>query len=173
MQQKLRRLAHRAHKQQQANGGQHRHGHAEEIKLPARQCFGRSEHRIKLQRADGEINRCHAENKAEIADAIDDKSLNGGGIGRGFFEPKADKQIRGKAHTFPTEEQLQKVIRRHQHQHHERKQRQISEKARAVRVVAHIADGINMHQRGHAGDNNKHDRSQRVDAQHPINIQPA
>ena len=146
MQQELRRLAHRAHKQQQTNRRQHRHGHAEEVKLPARQCFGRSEHRIKLQRTDREINRRHAENKAEIAYAIDDKSLNGGGIGRGFFEPEADKQIRGKAHTFPTEKELQKVIRRNQHQHHESKQRQISEEACPVRVVAHIADGINMHQ---------------------------
>ena len=104
VQQKLRRLAHRAHEQQQANRGQHWHGHAKEIKLPTGQRFGRGEHRIKLQRANREINRRHAENKTKITDAVDDKSFNGGRIGRGFFEPEADKQIGGKANTFPTKE---------------------------------------------------------------------
>ena len=43
--------------------------------------------------------------------------------------PEADEQIGHQADRFPAEEQLQEVVRHHQHQHREREQRDVAEEA--------------------------------------------
>ena len=88
-----------------------------------------------------------AEREAEVADAVDDEGLDGGGVGRRARVPEADQQVGGEADAFPAEEQLQEVVARHQHQHGEGEQREIGEEARAAVVVVHVADGVDVDER--------------------------
>ena len=81
MQQELRRLAHRAHEQQQADDGQRVDVPAEEMKALADQRRRLREDRVEVDCA-GEIEDGEdAEREAEIADAVDDEGLDRGGIG--------------------------------------------------------------------------------------------
>src|SRR4029077_12583442 len=79
----------------------------------------------------GEIeHRENAERKAEIADAIDEKSLDRSGVGFGAVIPESDQQIACKAYAFPAEKQLHEIIRRRQHQHGKGEKRQIRKEPR-------------------------------------------
>ena len=142
----MRRLAHRAHEEQQADGGHHIDIVAEELHglagLPGRA----SEDRVEVDRAEDHEGREDAKREAEIADAVDDEGLDRGSIGGWALVPEADQQVGGETDALPAEEELQQVVRRHQHQHREGKERQVAEEARLMRIVAHIADRIDVNQ---------------------------
>ena len=170
---KLRRLAHRADEQQQA---EHRH----RVEAMAKEPDGRSGHGGRgfqnFRNGDGVEHQIGAENphhEAEIAHAVDDECLDRGGIGRRLAEPEADQQIGCQAHAFPAEEHLQQVVGRHQHQHREGEEREIGEEARLVRLLVHIAPAIEVDEAGHAGNHHQHDRRHRVDAQRPLGVEAA
>ena len=120
-------------------------------------------------REDGE----DAEREAEIADAVDDEGLDRGRIGGRLVIPEADEQVAHQPNAFPTEEELEKVIRRDQRQHGEGEEREIGEEARPVRVLVHVADGIEVDEAGHGGDDHEHHGGQRVDAKRPDRFQIA
>jgi hypothetical protein len=115
--------------------------------------FGRNERRhigedgAEIDRAEKHEHAEYAKREAEIADAVDDEGLDRSRIGRRLLVPEADQQIGGQTDTFPAEEHLHEVVGRHQHQHGEGEQRQISEEAGPVRVVMHVADRVDMDQR--------------------------
>ena len=52
----------------------------------------------------------HAEDKTEVADAVDDKSFVAGARVVVIGVPKADQRVRTQAHAFPTDEQQQQTI---------------------------------------------------------------
>ena len=65
-------------------------------------------------RVEGDRTRQHedeedAEREAEVADAVDDEGLDGGGAGRRLFVPEADQQVGGEADAFPAEEHLHEL----------------------------------------------------------------
>ena len=128
---------------------------------------GGGEHRVVLhgveQGEDGE----DAERKAEIADAVDDEGLDGGGAGRGLVIPEADQEVGGEADALPAEEQLDEIVGGDQRQHGEGEQREIGEEARPVRVLLHVADGVEMHEARDRGHHHQHHGGQRVDAERP------
>ena len=173
MQPQLRRLAHRADKQQYAKNG-HRiephPGKGDGRSRHARCGFQDFRNRHGPEHQEGAKNPQH---ESQIADAIDDKSLDRGSIGAGLLEPETDQQVTCKPDTFPTEEHLHQIIRRHQHEHGEGKQREIGEEARLVRVFLHIAPAVEMDERRHRGHHHQHHGGQRVDAQRPVEIQAA
>src|SRR6266446_6490027 len=76
-------------------------------------------------------------------------------------------------HTLPAEKHLHQIIRGHQHQHREGEQRQIAEEARPVRVLVHVADRIEMHERRYGVDHHQHYGSERIDPQRPRDLQVA
>ena len=120
---------------------------------------------------DGAEHQEGAENteaEAEIADTVDHEGLDGGRVGRGLVIPETDEQIGGKADAFPAEEHLHQVIGRHQHQHGEGEQRQISEEPALGRIFLHIAPAVEVDECRDAGDDDQHDRSERVDLQRPF-----
>ena len=147
VQAKLRRLAHRADEQQQAQRGQDIDVVAGKDEALAHHGRRGGEHRVEIQGLEHGIDAENAQREAEIADAVDDERLDRGGVGGRACVPEADQQIGRQAHAFPAEEQLQEIVGRHQHQHGEGEQRQIGEEARPVRVFVHVADGIEMHER--------------------------
>ena len=171
---KLRRLAHRADEQQHRRHLGRVPVAPEEVQLRLRDLRHLREDLVELDRAGQPVKREDAEQKAEIADAVHDERLHRGGVGAGFLVVEADQQVGGEAHPFPAEEHLQKVVGRHQHQHREGEERQIGEEPGAVGfvlgpvvVMGHVAQRIQVDERGHGRHHDQHDRGQPVDADAP------
>ncbi len=72
----------------------------------------------------------HRQQKAEIADAVDDKGLAAGIGVIVILIPEADEKIGTEAHAFPADEHHEKIVRRHQEEHGKDEQIQVNEKAR-------------------------------------------
>ena len=171
MQQELRRLATCAHKKQQT--GQ---GHGVPVIAKGHYRFtGKRRHagknRLKTHGTGQLKHQENAQSKAKVANTIDHKGLHRSRIGRWFLEPETNQQIRGQTHTFPAEEHLHQIVRRHQHQHGECEERQIGKETRAARILVHIADRIEVHERRHAIDHDQHHGGQCVNAKGPIHLQ--
>ena len=173
VQQELRRLAHGAHEEQQTD---HSHG----IELPGEELnhrqtsrgelVGGLESAIKIDVAEHQEGAENAQGKAEVTDAVDDEGLHRGGRGRRLGVPEPDQQIGSQPHAFPAKEHLQEVIGGHQHQHGEGEEREVGEEARAMRVLFHVANGIEVDERRHGVDHHQHDGGQRIDAQDPTQV---
>ena len=183
VQRHLRRLAHGAHEQQQADHRQRRvlverMAKEGEHRRPLGCAFGRKEGSgigkdgAEIDRAEQHEDAEDAEREAEVADAVDDEGLDCRGIGGGLLVPEADQKIGGETDAFPAEEHLHQIVGRHQHQHGEGEQRQIGEEARPVRIVVHVADRIDMNQRRHGVDDDQHHYRERIDAKRPGDIKP-
>ena len=126
------------------------------------------EDRLVVDRVEEDEDAEDAEREAEIADAVDDEGLDRGRVCRRALEPESDEQVRGEADAFPAEVELDEIVGRHQRQHGEGEHRQIGEEPRPVRVVRHVADGIDVDERRHGGDDDEHHHGQRVDAEGPV-----
>ena len=163
MQQELGRLAHRAHEQEEADQRQR-------IDVPGQEMNGLAGQRRRLRKDCGEIHRSShhedrkdAERKAEVANAIDHEGLDRRRIRLRLMKPESDEQIAHQPNALPAEEQLDQIVGRHQRQHREGEQRQIGEEARPVRVLFHVADGIEVDEGRDRGHHHEHDRCERVD----------
>jgi len=77
------------------------------------------EHGVKIDSTGQIEHREDAEREAEVADAVDDEGLDGGGVGFGLVIPEADQEIAREPDAFPAEEQLHQIVGRDQHQHGE------------------------------------------------------
>ena len=173
VQQELRRFAHGPHEQPQADQRQR-------VDIPVKQMNGLADERRRLREngvevdaADHREEREDTEREAEIADAVDEEGLDRRGVGFRLVVPEADQQVTGEPDAFPAEEHLHQIVRRHQHQHGEGEHRQIAEEARAIRVLLHVADGVEVHKGRHRGHDHQHHCGQRVDAQRPVDLQIA
>ena len=109
-----------------------------------------------------------AEREAEIADPVDDEGLDGRGVGRVLLVPEADQEVAREADALPAEEHLDEVVGRHQHQHGEGEERQIGEEARPVRILVHVADRVEVHERRDRRHDDQHHGGQRVDPKGPV-----
>jgi hypothetical protein len=173
VQQELRRLAHRADEEQQADQGERVGVEAEEMDALADQRRRLREHGLEIDRIHHYEQRENPEREAEVADPIDDERLDRRRVRLGLVIPEADQQVAHQADAFPAEEQLDQVVGGHQHQHREGKEREIGEEARPVRVLGHVADRIKVHERRDGGDDDEHHRRERIDAQRPFHVQVA
>jgi hypothetical protein len=117
--------------------------------------------------------RGDAEREADVAHPVDDESLDRRRAGGGPLIPEADQQVGDQPHALPAEEHLQEVVGRDQRQHEEGEKAQVGEEPRPVRVVRHIADGIDVDDGGDRGDDHEHHRGQLIDAQGPGDIEIA
>ena len=106
VQAKLCRFAHRADEQQEG----HQVGRVpfapQERKLHLCQRGRGGKNVVKLDAFGQKEDRKDTKQEAKIANAVDHKGLDCGGIGGGFFVVKPDQQIGGDAHTFPAKEHL-------------------------------------------------------------------
>jgi hypothetical protein len=160
VQAELRRLAHGAHEQQQADHGERVEIPAQEVKALADQARRLGEDGVEVDRAGQIKHRENAERKAEVANAVDDECFDGGGIGFRLVEPEADQEIARQSHALPAEEHLHQIVGRHQHQHGEGEERQIGKEPRPVGVLLHVADGVDVHEGRDGGDHDQHHRGQ-------------
>ncbi len=173
MEQELRRLAHGAHEQQEADDRHRVRVPPQERHRSLRDAWKRGEGFIKAQGSDEKKRAENAQREAEVAHAVDDERLYGGGAGGLFFVPEADQQIGRQSNPFPAEEHLDEVVGGHQHEHGEGKEREIGKEPGAMRVFVHVPDRIEVNERGNRVDHDQHDRRQRIDAQHPVDLEIA
>ncbi|MNE19684.1 hypothetical protein D3C80_1127740 [compost metagenome] len=173
VQEELSRLAHGADEEQQTGQIQSRPGVAQEFPARADLAGDLREQLGELDRAEHPEDGHHAEQEAEVADAVDHEGLDGGGRGGVLLVPEADQQIRRQTHAFPAEEHLQEVGGRHQRQHHEGEQRQVGEEARTAVVLSHVAPGIEVNQRRHRRHHDQHGGRHGVHADRPVRLEVA
>ena len=142
MQAKLRRLAHRANEKEDAQNIHCLNGVSQEA--DSRSAHARRSGKDFTDRygVEHQVSAEYPEHEAKVAHAVDDESLDSSRASARFPEPEPDQQIGREANAFPTEEHLNQIICRHQHQHGEREQREIGEETRLVRVFVHIAPAI-------------------------------
>ena len=106
--------------------------------------------------------------EAEIADAVDDESLDRRGVGGRLLVPEADEEIARQSDALPAEEHLNEVVGGHERQHREGEEREIREEARSMRILVHVADRIEMDERGDGVDDDEHHHGERVDPERPV-----
>ena len=94
--------------------------------------------------------------KSKISDAVHNESFFSRRGRRIFREPESNQQIRRQPHALPPDEHLQVVARQHQRQHEKHEQVQIAEVPVIARIVVHVANGVNVNQKSHAGDHQQH-----------------
>ncbi len=173
MQPDLRRFAHRADEQQDAQRGQRMNVVTEELEIGVDLFGRRGEHGVEADRVVEQEHAHDAEREAEIADPVDHEGLDRRGVGGRPVIPEADQEVGAQADAFPAEEHLNEIVRRHQHQHEESEEVQVGHEPRDRRVVAHIADRIDVD----AGRDQRHHRDhhgrQRVEAQRPGDLERA
>ena len=131
----------------------------------------RVQHRGELNRAEHEEDRHDAEGQTKVTHPVRHERLDGSIVRRLLRVPEADQQVGGEAHAFPAKEQLDEVVCHHEHQHHESEQRQVSEETRLVRVLAHVAPGIEVHEAGDTGDHRHHDDRQCIYTDGPVGLE--
>jgi hypothetical protein len=135
MQRHLRRFAHGADEQADADKGN-------QLNIPAGEAepFVRGQDLHRHAGLGGDIGKHHAvveravpqehagdaEQEAEVADAIDQEGLEVGEYRRRAACTRNRSAGTTPADRFPAEEQLQEVVAHHQHEHRERKQRDVS-----------------------------------------------
>ena len=173
VQQELRRFPHGADEQQDADQRERIHLEAQELHGLADLLRGRGKNGVVVEGAEHGEDGEDAEREAEIADAVDDEGLDGGGVGGRLVVPEADQEIGGEADALPAEKELEEIVGRDQRQHGEGEQREIGEEARPGIVLLHVADRIEMHEAGDRGHHHQHHRRQRVDAERPRGLELA
>ena len=167
VQAQLRRLAHRADEQQQADHGDGVEIEAEHVQHGVRLIRHGGKNGIEMHGIEQQKRGKNTKAEAEVTDPVDDERFDCSCVRAWLFVPKPDQQVTGKADPFPTEEHLHQVVGGDQHQHHEGEQAEIRHKARHRRIVMHVADGIHVHHRGYHADHDHHYGRQRVDLQCP------
>ena len=109
-----------------------------------------------------------ADEKSEIADAVDDESFFAGRRRRVFGEPEANQQIRRQAHALPPDEHHQIVVGQHQRQHEKHEQVEVGEEAIVAGIVPHVPDGVDVNQKADAGHDQQHDERKLIDVEGKI-----
>ena len=102
VQQELRRLAHRAHEQQQTDDRQRVDVQAQEVKGLADEARRLREDGVEIDRAGEREDRENAERKAEIADAVDDEGLDRGRIGFRLVDTRSRSADSSRARRLPS-----------------------------------------------------------------------
>jgi hypothetical protein len=128
------------------------------------------EHRGVIEGAEVREDQRDAQEEAEVADPVDEERLQRGVDGALARSPEADQQVRHQADRLPAEEQLQEVVRHHQHQHREGEQRDVREEALVARVVGHVADGVDVHHQRDEAHHHHHQHRQPVDQEADLEL---
>ncbi len=115
----------------------------------------------------------HADEEAEVADAVDDEGFHAGvGCGR-FLEPEADEEIGGETDAFPADEHQKGVAGQHQNGHEEEEEVQVAEVARVAFFMGHVAGGVDVDEEADAGDDQEHDERELIEDKAVIDVEGA
>ena len=142
VQRKLRRLAHGTNEQADADNRDQHPTRARKRQPNQAVCLGKGFAVVQGTRI--RSNQSDTQNKTEVTDTVNQKSLHIRKDGTGLVEIKPNQQIRHQSHCFPAKKQLEHVVAHDQHQHSERKKRDVAEKTVVPVFFFHIANGVNV-----------------------------
>ena len=148
----LRRLADGAYEEQERNDGDD--GNAQEVGVFAHFPDIQGPDALGAQ-ADKEEK--DADQESEISHPVDDEGLLPRVRGGILFIPEPDQQVGAEAHPFPSHEQEQQAVSRHQKEHHEDEEVQVDEEPLEPRIAVHVAHGIYMDEKAHPRHHQTHD----------------
>src|SRR2546421_8131183 len=97
-------------------------------------------------RVEGPEQQKHAQDKAKIADSIDDESFVPGPRIVVVLVPKSDQGIGAKSHSFPTHKHQKQAIAQNQGEHSGGKKIEGRGEAAESFVIMHVAYRLNMGQ---------------------------
>ncbi len=117
MQRELCRFTHRTDKQQQTGYGNQRPFHTGEQLNGGRLNIRQISEYILIAQTAAEIGKhqTDTEQKAEVADTVDQKGFQVGKSRARTFEIETDQEIRHQAHSFPAKEELDEIVAHNQH----------------------------------------------------------
>ena len=131
------------------------------------------EHLGVLQRAEVRPQQEDRDRQADVADPVhEERLLRRRRRGRAVLIP-ADQQVRGEADALPAEVEHHEVVAQDEQQHRGDEQVELTEEPPPARVVAHVADGVQVDQRADTGDEQHERQRQRVEAQPEVDVQAA
>ena len=104
-----------------------------------------------------------ADGEAEVADAVDDEGLFGGGDGGGFLKVVADEEVAGEADAFPAQVEEDEVVGHDEAGHEEDEEGEVGEEAEVAIVAFHVPGGVDEDQQADAGDEGQIKCSEMVD----------
>ena len=140
---------------------------------PAGQLADPLEHLGVLQRAQLGPQQEDRDRQADVADPVhQERLLRGRGRGRAVLV-EADQQVRREADALPAEVEHHEVVAQDQQQHRGDEQVELREEPPPARVVAHVADRVEVDQRADPGDEQHERQRQRVDPQPEVDVQAA
>ncbi len=156
VQRDLRALGERAHEQQDQAG--------HEVALVAAELLaGGLEGAQEVQRAGVLEDEVRPEHEPDVAEHVDDERLDAGLGGRRAPVPERDQQVRRRTDERPADDQDQEVAGQDEHQHREHEEVQVGEEARVAAVRGQVGDRVEVDQRRHAADHERHEHAERVD----------
>ena len=160
MQRKLRRLAHGADEQADANHCDQHPASAREVQSTKFVRF-REDFTV-IQGACVCGDQTDTQNESKVTNPIHQKSLHVGKNGRRLVEPETNQKIGDQSYCFPTEEQLQQVVAHDQHEHGESEQRNVGKEAVVAVVFFHVTDGVDVNHQRHKSNHDHHHGGQAV-----------
>ena len=116
-----------------------------------------------VERAQADEDQHDPEDEADVADAVDDERLLGGQRRRALAVPEADQQVAAQADQLPRDEHDQEAVRQDQQEHREHEQVEVGEEPPVARVVAHVADRVDVDQQPDRGHHDQQAGGQVVD----------
>ena len=123
---------------------------------------------VKVQSVERREQEKYSEQKAGVADAVDDEGLHSRIRVLEILIPVADEQVGANTHAFPAHEHHGQVIGADEGQHRKKEEIQVREIAVGRPVVGHIPDGVKMNHRSDASDDHRHCGGQPVKAESPF-----
>ena len=122
---------------------------------------------------EGDEDEHDPEREADVADAVDDERLLGRERGGPLAIPEPDEQVARQADQLPGDEDDEEAAREDQQQHREHEQVQVGEEAPVARVVAHVADRVDVDQQADRRHHDEQARRQVVDEEADIDHEVA
>jgi hypothetical protein len=98
----------------------------------------------------------HGQQKAQVADAVDDEGLTGRVGVEALLIPEADEQVGGQTHPLPANEHHRQTVAQDEQQHGRDEQVEITEEAAIAGVAVHVTDGPEVNQEAHPGHHHQH-----------------
>ena len=113
----------------------------------------------------------HAQDKAEVADPINDKSLIAGPRIVMILVPETDQSIGAQPYSLPTDKHQKQIVAHDEDQHGGGEEIEKSKEAPIGSILVHVACRIDMDQAADTGHDQDHDGGKRVDQEGHIDLQ--
>ena len=164
VQRHLRRLAHRADEQADAENVSSCHGvPRDDLDRLAGEPLGVAERQRVVESAGAVASAAMPSRKPKSPTRLTRNAFMFAKIAVGRVYQKPIRRYETTPDRFPAEEQLQEVVAHHEHQHREREQRDVAEEPLVARVVVHVADRVDVHGERHERHDHHHQRGEMID----------